>query len=152
MAWDNWFHNIMNPNEFRGGGSRNNIRSYMRLTHYSPYDQPRSSSATPHLELLGSSNDGSSSVAAQLRLPCSSICGSSIAVVADLGLPGPSIGGSSIVVAADLGLSRPSLARILRFVPNHGLPLFPTFNSPMFDADLTEGGYLGPFRSRDMGP
>ncbi|KAK8679980.1 hypothetical protein V6N13_108935 [Hibiscus sabdariffa] len=112
MAWGNWFHNIMNPNEFRGGGS---------------------------------SVDGSSSVAAQLGLPGSSIGGSSIVVVVDLGLPGPSTGGSSSVVVADLRLSGPSLERSSRVVPNQGLPLFPTFSNPMFNASLTKGSYLGPF-------
>ncbi|KAK8680019.1 hypothetical protein V6N13_108994 [Hibiscus sabdariffa] len=151
MAFDNWFHNIMNPNEFRGGGS-SSIRSYMGLPHYNPYDRPRSSSAAPHLGLPGSSVDGSSSVAAQLGLPGSSIGGSSIAAVADLGLPGPSTGGNSSVVAAELGLSGPSLGRSSRVVPNQALPLFPTFSSPMFDAGLSEGGYLGPFGGHDMGP
>ncbi|KAK8632930.1 hypothetical protein V6N13_073309 [Hibiscus sabdariffa] len=72
----------MNPNEFRGGGSSNSVRSYMSLTHYNPY-----------------ARSGSSSVAPQLVQPDSSICGSSIAVVANLGLPGPLIGGSSSAAA-----------------------------------------------------
>ncbi|KAL4324400.1 hypothetical protein GQ457_11G031890 [Hibiscus cannabinus] len=135
-AWDKWFHNIMNPNEFKGGGSNNSIRSYMGLTHYNKYDQPRRSSVAPHL-----------------GLPCSSIGGSSIDVVADhLGFPGHSNGGNSSVVAADLGLPGPSLGRSSRVVPNQGLPLFPTFSSPMFDAGPSESGYLCPFWGHDMGP
>ncbi|KAL4325164.1 hypothetical protein GQ457_11G031960 [Hibiscus cannabinus] len=135
-AWDKWFHNIMNPNEFKGGGSNNSIRSYMGLTHYNTYDQPRRSSVAPHL-----------------GLPCSLIGGSSIDVVADhLGFPGHSTGGNSSVVAADLGLPGPSLGRSSRVVPNQGLPLFPTFSSPMFDAGPSESGYLCPFWGHDMGP
>ncbi|KAK8679978.1 hypothetical protein V6N13_108933 [Hibiscus sabdariffa] len=136
---NNWFHDIMNPNEFRGGGRSSNVLSYMGLTHYNPYDRPRSSSGAPHHGLLGSSVDGSSSVATQFGLPGSSIGGSSIVVVADLGLPGPSTGGNSSVVVADLGMLGPSLGRSSRVVPNQGLPLFPTFSSPMFDAGLSEG-------------
>ncbi|KAL4323996.1 hypothetical protein GQ457_11G031800 [Hibiscus cannabinus] len=154
MAWDNWFYNMTKPNDFKGGGSssNNNIRSSMGMTHYNPYDQPRSSSAAPHHGLPGSSIGGSSSVAARLGLPGSSIGGSSIVVVDDLGLPGPSTGGSSSVVAADLRLFGPSLGRSSRSVPNQALPIFPTFSSPMFDAGLSEGGYLGPFGDHDMGP
>ncbi|KAK8558162.1 hypothetical protein V6N13_073835 [Hibiscus sabdariffa] len=62
-AWDNWFHNIMNPNESRGGGSNRSIRSYMGLTHYNPNDQPHRSSVAPHLGLPRSSIGGSSSIA-----------------------------------------------------------------------------------------
>ncbi|KAK8558166.1 hypothetical protein V6N13_073839 [Hibiscus sabdariffa] len=118
-AWDNWFHNIMNPNEFRDGGRNRSIRCYMGLTHYNPYDRPHRSSAAPQLRLPGSSIGGSSSVAAQLGLPGSSIGGSSIVVAADhLGFPGPSTGGNSSVVAASLGLPGPSLGRSSRVVPN----------------------------------
>ncbi|KAK8558160.1 hypothetical protein V6N13_073833 [Hibiscus sabdariffa] len=95
-AWDNWFHNVTIPIEFRGGGSNNSIQSYMGLTHYNPHDRPRRSSVAPHLGLPSSSIGSTSSVAAQL------------------GLPGPSTGGNSSVVVADLGLPRPSLGRSLR--------------------------------------
>ncbi|KAK8632936.1 hypothetical protein V6N13_073315 [Hibiscus sabdariffa] len=108
----------MNPNELRGGGSNSSVRSYMSLTHYSPYARSGSSSVLPHVELPGSS-----------------VGGSSIAVVADLGLPGPLIGGSSSAAAAqvqlrhpfsgdfsssatDLGLLGPSFGSNSRAVPN----------------------------------
>ncbi|KAK8628864.1 hypothetical protein V6N13_009444 [Hibiscus sabdariffa] len=100
--WDNWFQNLMNPNEFRGGGSSSSVRSKMSLTHYNPYARSGSSSVVPHVILPGSSIGGSSSVVAQLLQPGSTIGGSSIAIVADLGLPGPLIGGSSSV-AVDTG-------------------------------------------------
>ncbi|KAK8698708.1 hypothetical protein V6N13_114817 [Hibiscus sabdariffa] len=123
LDWDNWFHNLMNPNEFKGGGS---------------------------------STGGSSSVAAQLVQPCSSIGGTSIAAVADLGLRGPLIGGNSSAAmeqgqprhpfggkfsssATDLGLSGPSFGSSSRAVPNQGLPLFPTFHNSMFDVGFPEG-------------
>ncbi|KAL4325008.1 hypothetical protein GQ457_11G031670 [Hibiscus cannabinus] len=137
MAWDNWVYNMMYPNKFKAGSSssNNSIRSYMGLTHYNPYDHPRSSSAAPHLGLPGSLTSGSS-----------------IDVVDDHRLPGPSTGGNSSVVVADLGLSGPSLGRSSRPLPNQGLPLFPTFSSHVLDAGLSEGGYLGPFGGHDLGP
>ncbi|KAK8698698.1 hypothetical protein V6N13_114807 [Hibiscus sabdariffa] len=166
LDWDNWFHNLMNPNEFKGGGSNNSVRSYMSLTHYNPYARSGSSSVAPHVEPSGSSTGGSSSVAAQLVQPCSSIGGTSIAAVADLGLPGPLIGGNSSAAmeqgqprnpfggefsssATDLGLSGPSFGSSSRAVPNQGLPLFPTFHNSMFDVGFPEGDYLGPFGDHD---
>ncbi|KAK8680022.1 hypothetical protein V6N13_108997 [Hibiscus sabdariffa] len=64
MAWNNWFHNIMNPNEFKGGDSSTNVGSYMDLTHYNPYVEPGSSSVAHCTVLEGSSIGGSSSVVA----------------------------------------------------------------------------------------
>ncbi|KAK8632932.1 hypothetical protein V6N13_073311 [Hibiscus sabdariffa] len=55
LDWDNWFHNIMNPNKFRGGCSSSSVRSYMSLTPYNPYARSGSSSILPHVELPGSS-------------------------------------------------------------------------------------------------
>ncbi|KAL4301710.1 hypothetical protein GQ457_10G019020 [Hibiscus cannabinus] len=123
LDWDNWFHNLMNPNEFRSGDSNSSVRSYMSLTHYNPYARSGSSSVAPHVEPPGSLTGGSSSVAAQLVQPGSSIGGTSIADVADLEFPGPLIGGSSSA-AAEQGLS-------------------------MFDVDFPEGDYLGPFGGHD---
>ncbi|KAK8632933.1 hypothetical protein V6N13_073312 [Hibiscus sabdariffa] len=64
LDWDNWFHNIMNPNEFRGGGS----------------SIGGSSSVAPQL-IQPSSSIGGSSIAAvvDLGLPGSLIGGSSSA-------------------------------------------------------------------------
>ncbi|KAL4340233.1 hypothetical protein GQ457_08G017370 [Hibiscus cannabinus] len=163
---DNWFHNLMNPNEFRARGSSTTVQSYMSLTHYNPYARSASSSVVPHVELPGSSIGGSSSVATQLVQPFSSLGGSSIAVVADLGLPGPLIGGSSNSAAeqvqprnpfggefscsaTDLGLLGPSFGSSSRAVPNQGLPLFPTFDGSMFDVGFPEGDYLSPFGGHD---
>ncbi|KAL4303783.1 hypothetical protein GQ457_10G018980 [Hibiscus cannabinus] len=148
LDWDNWFHNLMNPNEFRSGGSNSSVRSYMSLTHYNPYARSGSSSVAPHVEPPGSSTGDISSVATQLVQPCSSIGGTSIAAVADLGLPRPLIGGSSSA-AEEQGLSGPSFGSSSRAVPNQRLPLFPTFDSSMFDVGFPEGGYLGPFGGHD---
>ncbi|KAK8628870.1 hypothetical protein V6N13_009450 [Hibiscus sabdariffa] len=164
--WDNWFPNLMNPNEFREGGNNSSVRSYMSLTHYNPYARFGSSSVAPHVELAGSSIGGSSSVPAQLIQPFSSFGGNSIAAVANLGLPRPLIGGNSSAAAeqgqprhpfgsefsssaTDLGLSGPSFGSSSRAVPNQGLPFFPTFDSSMFDVDFPEGDYLCPFGGHD---
>ncbi|KAK8680026.1 hypothetical protein V6N13_108981 [Hibiscus sabdariffa] len=64
MAWNNWFHNIMNPNEFKGGDSSTNVGSYIDLTHYNPYVEPGSSSVAHCTVLEGSSIGDSSSVVA----------------------------------------------------------------------------------------
>ncbi|KAL4302134.1 hypothetical protein GQ457_10G012800 [Hibiscus cannabinus] len=166
LDWDNWYHNLMNPNEFRGGGSSSSVRSYMSLTHYNPYARYGSSSVAPHVEQPGSSTGGSSSVAAQLVQPGSSIGGTSIVVVADLGLPRPLIGGNSSAAmeqgqprhpfggefsssSTDLGLSGPSFGSSSRAVSNQGLPLFPTFDNSMYDVGFPEGDYLGPFGGHD---
>ncbi|KAK8679976.1 hypothetical protein V6N13_108931 [Hibiscus sabdariffa] len=65
IAWNKWFHNIINPNEFKGGYNSTNVRSYMCMTHYNPYVEPDSSSVAHCTVLAGSSIDGGSSVVAQ---------------------------------------------------------------------------------------
>ncbi|KAK8708593.1 hypothetical protein V6N13_059631 [Hibiscus sabdariffa] len=129
LLWDNWFHNIMNADEFRGGANGSSVRSDMRLTHYNPY--AGSSSVSLHLRLPGSSHDGSSSIAPELGFPRSSFGGSSSAA-AEHRPPRPPFGGSSS--RADLGL-----------------PPFGTFSSPSADTDLPDGGYFGPFGGHDLG-
>ncbi|KAK8698711.1 hypothetical protein V6N13_114820 [Hibiscus sabdariffa] len=89
LDWDNWFHNLMNPNEFRGGGSSSSVRSYMSLTHYNPYARFGSSSVAPHVEPSGSSTGGSSSVAAQLVQPGSSIVAAQLLQLLTLGFQDP---------------------------------------------------------------
>ncbi|KAK8558157.1 hypothetical protein V6N13_073830 [Hibiscus sabdariffa] len=64
MAWNNWFNNIMNPNEFKGGDSSTNVRSYMCYTHYNPYVEPGTSSVAHCTILAVSSIDGNLSVVA----------------------------------------------------------------------------------------
>ncbi|KAK8708589.1 hypothetical protein V6N13_059627 [Hibiscus sabdariffa] len=127
--WDNWFHSIMNADEFRGGANGSSVRSDMGLTHYNPY--AGSSSVSLHLRLPGSSHDESSSIAPELGLPRSSFGGSSSAA-AEHRPPRPPFGGSSS--RADLGL-----------------PPFGTFSSPSADTDLPDGGYFGPFGGHDLG-
>ncbi|KAK8628862.1 hypothetical protein V6N13_009442 [Hibiscus sabdariffa] len=146
--WDNLFHNLMNPNEFRGGGSSSTVRSYMSLTHYNPYARSGSSSVAPHVELPSSSIGGNSSVAAQLVQPGSSI-GESSSGATEQGQPKHPFGGEFSSSATNLRLSGPSFGSSSRVVPNQGLPLFPTFDSSMFDVGFPEGDYLGPFGSHD---
>ncbi|KAK8680013.1 hypothetical protein V6N13_108968 [Hibiscus sabdariffa] len=64
MAWNNWFHNIMNPKEFKSGDRSTNVLSYMGLTHYNPYVEPGWSSVAHCTIMTSSSIDGNSSVVA----------------------------------------------------------------------------------------
>ncbi|GMJ14756.1 hypothetical protein HRI_005144800 [Hibiscus trionum] len=145
FLWDNWFHNIMNADEFRGGDNSNSSsrRGDTGLTHYSPY--VATSSVSLHLGLPGSSYGASSSIAPELSLPRSSIRDSSRAAT-EHGPPRPPFNGSSSSVAAsELGLPRSSFDGSSR-------PPFGTFNSVIADANLHEGGYFGPFGGHDIGP
>ncbi|KAK8679995.1 hypothetical protein V6N13_108950 [Hibiscus sabdariffa] len=64
MAWNNWFHNIMNPKEFKDGDRSTNVRSYMGLTHYNPYVELGGSSVAHCTIMTSSSVYGNSSVVA----------------------------------------------------------------------------------------
>ncbi|GMJ14757.1 hypothetical protein HRI_005144900 [Hibiscus trionum] len=141
FLWDNWFHNIMNADEFRGGANNNSSsrRSDTGLTHCNPY-VATSSTVSLHLGLPGSSYGASSSIAPELSLPRSS------RAATEHGPPRPPFDGSSSSVAAsELGLPR-------SYFGGSSRPPFGTFSSLIADADLPEGGYFDAFGGHDMGP
>ncbi|KAK8698047.1 hypothetical protein V6N13_114179 [Hibiscus sabdariffa] len=102
LDWDNLFHNLMNPNEFRGGGS----------------SIGGSSSVAAQLVQPGSSIGGSSIAAVvDLGLPGPLIGGSSSAAV-EQGQPRHPFGGEFSSSATDLRLSGPAFRSSSRAVPN----------------------------------
>ncbi|KAE8700903.1 hypothetical protein F3Y22_tig00110551pilonHSYRG00104 [Hibiscus syriacus] len=172
LSWDDWFHNLMNSNEFIVGASSSNLWSDMGTTQYNTYVAPGSLNVShADLGLLGPSIGGSSSAAAEQVLPRHPYGnGSSSAAAEEVSPRYPFGGGSSTTTAEQVPTRYPlgggSSTAAEHVSPRHpfgdvsssvdvadlGLPPFGTLNTPMVDADMTEGDYFNLFGGHDMGP
>ncbi|KAE8708832.1 hypothetical protein F3Y22_tig00110332pilonHSYRG00346 [Hibiscus syriacus] len=129
LSWDDWFHNIMNSNEFRGGASSSSVRGDMNLTHYGSYVMSKSLNVAPYLEFREQVSsrypfgDGSSSDVAEQVPPRYPFSGSSSRTVEEQ-------------MSVDATDSR--------------LPPLENFDTSIANADLAEDDYFDLFDG--MGP